>query len=237
MADILTVSALNERKAYVSNFPLEFCQSEVEEYFYRFFGDEVISVYLKTDFVHQFQGAVYVEFRSKDSMEKFVNSSDILIIGDYMLDKMTKLDYYEKNKERTKGNKERRIRKREEDNARKKEEKRQDIIRQMTHGAVLHLTNIRTCIHGNRNNYSDDIDETELGYKHIKEYFSDFGRVAHVDYNPGDTQAYMRFEEEGTALEVFKQIGADKGNVLFNNCLVDMDVLQGCSKYKTTLSN
>lgn len=58
----------------------------------------------------------------------------------------------------------------------------------MTHGAVLHLTNIRTCIHGNRNNYSDDIDETELGYKHIKEYFSDFGRVAHVDYNPGDTQ-------------------------------------------------
>lgn len=51
------------------------------------------------------------------------------------------------------------------------------------------------------------------------------------------SQAYMRFEEEGTALEVFKQIGADKGNVLFNNCLVDMDVLQGCSKYKTTLSN
>ncbi|XP_033728297.1 lupus La protein homolog [Pecten maximus] len=204
-------SELQKKTIYAKGFPANISLDKIISFFEEGHG-HVDTVQMRRDANKKFKGSVFVVFKSQSDADKFL-AMDEVKFQDAPLKRMSKQLYFsQKQDERKKMRLEQNQRKEEEELKRRAEE-REKLKDTITKGTVLHVSGIKG-------------EETER--EHLKNYFSDFGTIAWVDFDKGDKEAWVRFEGENKAvegLEAAKKANEDK--IVINEDEVTCDVLEG----------
>ncbi|XP_041368391.1 lupus La protein homolog [Gigantopelta aegis] len=204
---------ISARSVYVKGFPLNCGIDELEEFFQTY--GPVDSIFMKRFLKEKktFKGSVIVTFTSKDDTEKFLKIECVKYkdTDENELEKMLKDDYYTtKQQQKAQLRNDEEERKKEEEET--KEEEKKKLLGRITKGAILDLENI-----------ADNTSRED-----IRNFFSDFGQVAWVDFNLGDKKARVRFEgENGATLALEKANEANDDKIEINNSLLMLRVLEG----------
>uniref|UniRef100_T1IUN2 Uncharacterized protein n=1 Tax=Strigamia maritima TaxID=126957 RepID=T1IUN2_STRMM len=198
------------RSIYAKGFPqdtqlddiLEFFDSHgpIENVFMRRFRND-----------KKFKGSVFTLFKSEETAEKFVNGKDICFKGIPLIKETSKHYYERKAKESKKGKKKQQDNK-EENVEDKTGNKNQDVKYEMKKGCILHLDGFKG----------------DTSREDIKEVFDDHAKVAWVDFSRGDSEAWIRFQEEGmAAIALEKAKESNDGKIEVKNIEITTRLVEG----------
>lgn len=150
-----------------------------------------------------FKGSVFVVFPTRDAAESFLKMESVKYEGTE-LNKMWQIDYYEsKRKERLA---QKNLKRKRGDNTKEREE----VSNTLPKNSVLHFS---SC-------------PEKLTREIIKKKMEEFPvSVAFVDFTMGNKEGWVRLQEEGQAVEVFKKL--EDGKLELCETQVDVRVLEG----------
>lgn len=198
---------INSRSAYAKGFPKEATLDELLCYFKQQGLVEHIQMrYLRSDKI--FKGSVFAVFKTKEEAEAFVKKESVKY-DETELQREMKNDYLErKHKERLQSKEERKKKKGAVANVGDQQEETPAYEK----GRVLYICGL-----------PENVTREEL-----KSEFSSHATVAWIDFNKGDSQAWIRFREDTPAGEVVEKIKQAKGGLLkFNDSELTHRVLEG----------
>lgn len=198
------------RTVYAKVFPLDASLDDVMSFFETYGPME--SIYMRKDVNKDFKGSVFATFQSKDDMDKFIKAESVKFKDNALETRKTKSDYYKDKQEERKQLKEKIQKKSQQARERQEDDQKNKIKNQMTKGAMLHMKGF----------------SSETKREDIKNFLNDYGQVAWVDFNTGDTEAWIRYDEENKAPEVLGKLNETmtEGIVLNGNKL-ECRVLEG----------
>ncbi|XP_048776658.1 lupus La protein-like [Ostrea edulis] len=200
----------NERSAYVKGFPLNVSLDTLIAFFEKI--SPVDTVYMRRDQEKKFKGSVFVTFTKKEDCDKFVAEPESKY-EESILIKKSKTQYFKEREDGKKQKKLEQLRRKKEDQQRRETEEQQKLVDSITKGAVLHLTGI--------------VSE-ELTMEDFRTLFNDYATVAWVDYEKGDSQAWIRFNEANTAKPTLEKVKADHdGKLELFKCVLEGRILEG----------
>ncbi|XP_046556002.1 lupus La protein-like isoform X2 [Haliotis rubra] len=197
---------VSARCVYAKGFPEDRTLDELQEFFNKQGEVESISM-RRIPKTKDFKGSVFVVFANKEDAEKFVKAES-LKYGETELIRSFKEDYFKRKNEEK-----RQAKKQHNDDVKEKEKEQDDKIRdRIRTSTILRLDGLP----GN------------ITLEDLRNFFSDFGTVAWVDHDNGETKGYVRFTNENEATEVLtKAKEAGEGKIEINNNEVTARVLDG----------
>lgn len=201
-------SDLKRRCVYAKGFPVDASLDDIQEFLEKFGGIEHIQMRRLRDAEKTFKGSVFAIFNTKEAAEKFLEEESVKY-SETDLVRMWKDDYFKKKTDEKKVvDRKRKL----EDEQKQKEDSDERFLERITKGALLRITGI----------------DKEVKREDIKEFFNSISKVHWVDFDTGDSEAIVRFEEEGQA-----QVAWDKakeqgeGKVTFKDKEVEGKVVEG----------
>ncbi|XP_060067002.1 lupus La protein homolog [Ylistrum balloti] len=204
-------SEIQKKTVYAKGFPANISLDKLIAFFEEGHG-LMDTVHMRRDANKKFKGSVFAVFKSQDDADKFVVASEIKY-QDTPLKRMSKQLYYTQKQLEKKKLKDEQNQKKEEEALKREAEDREKLKDTITKGTVLHISGIQG-------------EETER--EHLKNYFSDFGTIAWVDFDKGDKEAWVRFEGANKAVEGLQAAkDANEGKIVINEDEVTCDVLEG----------
>lgn len=196
---------LNGRTMYVKGFSKESTLDELLAFFDK--QGSIENLIMRRDFDKKFKGSVFVVFVKKEDFDTFLKAESIKY-GDVELIKKSREDYLKSKAEERRKHKEEQMKEKQEQQLKKLEEELVDIIP----GSILHLEE-----------FTEDLERDD-----IKTFFSDHGKVAWVDYNTGDKEAWVRFDSENSAVEILEKLkDSESEKIKLRGNLLKGDVLEG----------
>jgi len=203
------------RTVYAKGFPADSTLDELIEFFESHGG--AISVYMRR-FLHdkKFKGSVFAELKSEEAAAQFLNAKEILYKEKPLARETSKAYLARKAKERaSKEAKRQRKNNTEsaESNSNVDEKGDADSKFELKKGCVLYLVGLPT---------------EGCSRETIKEVFDNHAEVAWVDFSRGDTEAWIRFREEGAASGALeKAIEKSDGKLVIKDTEIDVSILEG----------
>ncbi|XP_067687096.1 lupus La protein-like [Haliotis asinina] len=197
---------MSARCVYAKGFPEDLTLDGLQEFFSKQGPVESISM-RRIPKTKDFKGSVFVVFAKKEDAETFVNAES-LKYGETELIRSFRDDYFKRKNEEK-----RQAKKQHNDDVKEKEKEEDDKIRdRIKTSTILRLDGLP----GN------------ITLEDLRNFFSDFGTVAWVDHDNGETKGYVRFTNENEATEVLtKAKEAGEGKIEINNNEVTARVLEG----------
>ncbi|KAK3083178.1 hypothetical protein FSP39_015812 [Pinctada imbricata] len=201
---------INARTAYVKGFPENITLDKLIQFFNAI--SPIDTVFMRRDQEKKFKGSVFVTFCEQSSCDSFLAGEDVKY-DDVVLARKPRNEYFKLKEEEKKIRKLEQLRRKKEEMQRREAEERQKVMDTLTPGAILHLTGITS---------------EEVTMDDFKNYFSDYASVKWVDFNKGDNQAWLRFEEANKASEAHKAaLEAHDNKLEIGGCVVEGRVLEG----------
>ncbi|XP_013381117.1 lupus La protein homolog [Lingula anatina] len=200
---------MKARSIYAKGFPDTGVDlDQLMEYFEKY--GEVDNVFMRKNQERKFKGSVFVMFKSLESAAKFIGEEGTKY-GDQELVKCYKDDYFKRKLEEKRVKRQDQLKEKEEQKQKQLEEEKKKLEERITKGAILHLTEL-----------ADDVVREDL-----KNFFNDHGKVAWVDFEKGDKEAFVRFGT-GEASAAWKSaMEAGSGTVTVNGAQLKGEVLEG----------
>lgn len=196
---------LNSRTMYVKGFSKESTLDELLAFFDKHGTME--NLIMRRDFDKNFKGSVFAVFVKKEEFDNFLKAENIKY-GDTELIKHSREDYLKSKAEEKRKLKEEQMKEKQEQQLKKMEEEKVPIVP----GSILHLAE-----------FTEDLERDD-----IKNFFSDHGKVAWVDYNSGDKEAWVRFDSENAAVEVLEKVkDSESGEIKIHGNVLKGDILEG----------
>lgn len=201
---------VNNRTVYAKAFPLDLTLEKIQNFFDTFGPFEHIQ--MRKDVKRKFKGSVFVTFSTKESVEKFLSAESVKYNDVELVKRLRKSDYFkEKGEEKKKQQEDRQKKKNDASNRQHKDEER-NFENDMTKGALLHLKG-----------FADKSTRED-----IKNLLQDFGPIAWVDFNKGDTEGWVRYDQENKAKDVLeKLLAANDNTITLNGATLEGRVLEG----------
>lgn len=201
---------VSARTVYAKAFPLEATLDELMAFFESFGPMETI--FMRKDANKDFKGSVFATFKSKDDLEKFLKAESVNYKDKELEARKTKADYYKQKAEERKKHKEELQQKGKQARERQEDDQKNKIKNQMTKGAMLHMKGF------SKGTKRED----------IKNFLQDYGQVAWVDFNIGDTEGWIRYDEENMAADVLGKLKeAMPDGIVLNGSTLECRVLEG----------
>ncbi|OWF42081.1 lupus La protein homolog [Mizuhopecten yessoensis] len=203
-------SEIAKKTVYAKGFPTNMALDKIISFFEE--HGPMDTVFMRRDINKKFKGSVFAVFQSQSDADKFLAAAEIKF-QDTLLKRMSKQLYFsQKQEEKKKIKQEQNLRKKEESTKREAED-REKLKDSITKGTVLHVSGIKG-------------EETER--EDLKNYFSDFGTIAWVDFDRGDNEAWVRFEGDNKAVEGLQAaLDANENKIMIKEDEVTCDVLEG----------
>ncbi|XP_071103485.1 lupus La protein-like isoform X1 [Haliotis cracherodii] len=197
---------VSARSVYAKGFPEDQTLDQLQEFFNKQGQVESISM-RRIPKTKDFKGSVFTVFCSKEDAEKFVKAES-LKYGETELVRCFKDDYFKRKNEEKK-----QAKKQHSEDVKEKEKEQDDKIRDRIKTAtILRLDGL----------------PGDITLEDLRNFFTDFGTVAWVDHDNGETKGYVRFTNENEATEVLtKAKEAGEGKIEINNNEVTARVLDG----------
>lgn len=198
------------RTCYAKLFPPETTLDELMAFFETF--GPVESIFMRKDANKDFKGSVFTTFKSKDDLDKFLKPDIVNFKGFELEARKTKSDYYKDKQEERKQMKEKLQQKGKQARERQEGDQKNKIKNQLTKGAMLHIKGF----------------SKETKREDIKNFLQDYGQIAWVDFNSGDTEGTVRYDEENQAADVLgKLTEAMTDGIVLNGSKLECRVLEG----------
>lgn len=202
---------LQKKTVYAKGFPANISLDKIISFFEEGHG-HVDTVQMRRDQNKKFKGSVFTVFQSQADADKFLAASEIKF-QDTPLKRMSKQLYFTQKQEEKKKIKLEQNQRKAEEALKRQAEEREKLKDTITKGTVLHV---------------DGITKEETEREQLKNYFSDFGTIAWVDFDRGDKEGWVRFEGENKAVEGLQAAkDANDGKIVINGDEVTCDVLEG----------
>jgi len=216
---------ISGRTVYAKVFPTDSSLDELTEFFESY--GPVENVFMKRDFkgIKGFKGSVLVTFFKKEDSEKFIKEENTKYKDTPLEEKLTKMDYFNKKKDRkgpakksdeAKSNGDSKSEDKKEDDE-PEETDEEKAKRQLTQNALIHFKGLNP--------------ETSL--EKIKNYFSDYSEVGWVDLDRGATEGYLRLKNPNSAapcLETAKE--KNDGKISIDDSELETRVVEGEEELK-----
>lgn len=201
---------VSARTVYAKVFPLDSTLDELVAFFESYGPME--TVFMRKDAHKDFKGSVFATFRTKDDMEKFLKEETVKYKDKELEARKTKAEYYKDKQEERKQHKEQQQQKGKQAKERQDEDHRNKIRNQLTKGAMLHMKGF--------------LPKTKR--EDIKNFLQDYGHVAWVDFNTGDVEGWIRYDEENMASDVLEKLkAAMPDGIVLNDAKLECRVLEG----------
>jgi lupus La protein len=207
------------RTVYIKGFPPETTLDDVME-FLKPHGTVVNVVMRRVKASKAFKGSIFATFKTKEDAENFVKNEDTQKYKDIELTRMMQNDYWAKKIAETKELKaaEKALKQQKKFESRKKEENAHSATHFLK-GQVMHVNGLPT--------------EGDIDIKLLKDFFSKYAPVAYAVYEPGSSEASLRFQsaEENAANKALEKINEaakeTDGRTLFQGKEIECKVLEG----------
>lgn len=177
-------SEITNRSVYAKGFPLNISLDKLIAYFEKDHG-HMDTVYMRRDQSKKFKGSVFAVFTSQSDADKFLAADAVKFQEDELV-RLKKQDYFLKKQKEKKQRHLEAIQRKKEEQKKREAEEREKLKASITRGTILHLTGFKG-------------DKTDR--ETVKNYFSDFGTIAWIDYDEGDEEGWVRFDGENKAVE------------------------------------
>lgn len=198
------------RTIYAKAFPLD-THLDVLQDFFETFG-ETESVVRRKDQRKNFKGSVFVTFRNEESAKKFLEAESVKFNETELEKRLLKNDYFQQKEEERKKLQAEKQKKKDEATIRQRQDEIKKAQNEMPKGAILNLKGIK-----------DGTSREE-----IKVMLLDYGPIAWIDFNKGDPECFVRYDQENKATQVLERVKAVmKGEIKLNGAVLESRVLEG----------
>lgn len=204
---------LKQNTVYVKGFPGNITLDELYGYFEQ--HGKVLQIFMRRfPATRQFKGSVFATFETNEQMKEFLEKDEVKY-EDSVLSTESQEDYFKRKEPEIQKVRDAKAKKEQakEDKIKQKQEAEEAFLReQKILGAILHIKGIGES--GTREN--------------LKEIFDNYATVKFVDYNKGQTEAYLRFAKEDGAKEALaKATEAGNGEIKHKDSKLEVRVLEG----------
>lgn len=198
------------RSVYAKEFPLDTSLDSLEEFFQTF--GEVESIVKRKDIKKCFKGSVFVTFKSEEAVKKFLEAESVKFKDVELEKRLTKDDYFKQKGEEKKKIQGDKKKKKEQATNRQRQDEGQKVENEMPKGAILNLKGMKA----------------GTSREEIKNMLQDYGCIAWVDFDKGDPECFVRYDQENKATEVLaKVLEAMNGEITLNDAKLEARVLEG----------
>lgn len=168
------------------------------ENFLRENGTEPIFVKLRKTDDFEFKGSVFTELETQEQANKLLENKELKCEEETLIIKLREAYFEEKNQERRA--------------AKSDGDKSEGIKLDRKTGAIMHFKNVP------EGSFRED----------VKSLFQPHENVAWIDFNKGDTQGYIRFEEDGAAQKAIDAVkSANDDKIMVKENELEVRVLEG----------
>jgi len=198
--DPLVVKAKKMKTIYMKGFPTTYTMDQVTEFLK---SNNAVPIFIKmrkTDRDMEFKGSIFTELETQEQADSLLENKELKIDDEELMLVMKRDDYFDmKQKERRANRGDR------EDQPPRPKIERKD-------GVVMHFKNV----------------EEGLPREELKDLFGPHQSIAWVDFNKGDTQGFLRFEEAGAAQKAIDAIKeANDGKIMLKEKELECRVIEG----------
>lgn len=202
---------LASRSVYAKEFPKEASLDDLQEFFEKF--GQIESISMRKDIKKKFKGSVFVTFGTEEGMKKFLEAESVKYNDVELEKRLTKNDYYKQKDEQRKQQQQDKQKKKDKATNRQKDDEIEKIVNEMAKGALLELKGINT-------------EETRR--EDIRNLLQDYGPIAWIDFNRGDSECVIRYDQENKAKEVYEKMMEAMDNVItLHESKLEARVLEG----------
>lgn len=199
---------IKQNTVYVKGFAPEMTLDELYAFFEQ--HGKVLQIFMRRlPATKQFKGSVFVTFETSEQMKAFMDLEEVKhndnvlqreLQEDYLKRKGPQLEKFKEAKAKKEAQKEEKIKQQQE--AEEAYFKEQRVL-----GAILHLKSV----------------PEDASRESLKELFDNHAKVKYVDFNKGQTEGYVRFNEENQA----KQVLEAAGEIKLKDSVLELRVLEG----------
>ncbi|XP_052814595.1 lupus La protein homolog [Mya arenaria] len=201
---------INNRSVYAKEFPKDAKLEDLQEYFESFGPCD--NIQMRKDVHKKFKGSVFVVFHGDEAVKKFLTAEEVKYKDTVLEKRMLKVDYWKEKTEAKKQLQEQKEKKKSDASERQHKDEERNFKNELTKGAILHMKGF------------DDKTTRE----DIKNLLGDYGPIAWVDFNKGDPEAWVRYDQENKATDVLEKVtAAMDGKVELNGKTLENRVLEG----------
>ncbi|CAF0825707.1 unnamed protein product [Brachionus calyciflorus] len=199
---------LKQNTVYVKGFAPEMTLDELYGFFEQ--HGKVLQIFMRRlPATKQFKGSVFVTFETNEQMKAFMDLEEVKH-DDNVLQRELQEDYLKRKGPQFEKFKEAKAKKeaQKEEKLKQKQEAEEAYLKeQQVLGAILHVKNLP----------SDATRES------LKELFDNHAKVKYVDFNKGQIEGFVRFNEENQA----KQVLEKAGEIKLKDSVLELRVLEG----------
>lgn len=206
---------LKLRTVYAKGFPVKATLDELME-----FCDKVGKaehVKMRRDQLKEFKGSCFIVYHDQESAKKFLEGEECKAYGETELKKMYQHDYFKGKEDEKRVEKEARIKDKEEKKKQKEEAEDEQFKETITPGAILFVKGI----------------PADTSREELKALFEGHARVAYADFDKGDKEGKLRFEEADSAQKAVDAVkAANDGKFTLKETELECSVLEGDDEVK-----
>lgn len=202
---------LKARTVYCKGFPLDSKIDTIQPFLDQY--GETEAIFMRRDKEKNFKGSVFATYKTKEDAQKFMDQES-LKFGDEEMVRYFKSDYYKLKGEERKAQKDKNKQEKQERQQQKeqKEVEARTEYKEFDKGLLLHFTGA-----------SDQTSREDL-----KEVFGDYGTIAWVEFDRGQTEGVIRFTKGSQAQDVIDRVLGDHNDKLeIRGSALTMKVLEG----------
>lgn len=198
LEDPLVLKAKKMKTLYMKGFPITYTMDEVTDFLQKN-GAEPIFVKLRKTDDFKFKGSIFTELETQEQADKLLENKELKIEEEMMV-VMKRDEYFNKKSQE---------RKSQGDDG---EEKESLFKMDRKVGAIMHFQNVP------EGSFRED----------VKGVFQPHENVAWIDFNKGDTQGYIRFEDDNAAQKAIDAAkSANDGKIVVKETEIEVKVLEG----------
>lgn len=166
--------------------------------FLREHGAESVFIKMRKTDDFKFKGSIFTELHTQEQADALLEKKDLKIGEEEVMLIMKREDYFEKKHLERRG--------------KNKEDQQERIKIDRKEGAVIHFKNV----------------EEGLPREDVKAIFQPHQNIEWIDFKRGDTEGYIRFEEENTAQKAIDAVKeANDGKIMLKEKELEVRVLEG----------
>jgi len=199
LEDPLVLKAKRMKTLYMKGFPITYTMDQVTD-FLQEKGAEPIFVKLRKTDDFKFKGSIFTELKTQEQADKLLEDKEIKIDEEEVMIVMKREEYFTKKNEERRGQ------------GGDGGEKESTFHLDRKTGAIMHFQNVP------EGSFRED----------VKGVFQPHENVAWIDFNKGDTQGYIRFEDDNAAQKAIDAVkSANDGKIIVKETEIEVKVLEG----------
>lgn len=203
---------IRKKTIYCKGFKTDDTLDTIQKFLDEF--GETSQIQMRRDKDRNFKGSIFATFDKEESAQKFLDTKD-LKIGETEAVKMTRDDYFKIKQDERKQRREDEKKNKQEDREKREQEAidaQQADFGEFEKGCVMHFTGA-----------SDQTSREDL-----KELFGQYGTISWVEFERGQTEGCVRFEEGTKASDVLEKAkAANDDKIIVRENELTVRVLEG----------